>query len=205
MKEENTEEKNNQETNNEKIKNPETENNRDKNLEGNQENSEKTKSRAKKILNITGKIIVWAIILLLIAILIRALVFKKYDVFGYRFYLIGSGSMEPTINVGDAVVVKESDNINAGDIVAFEEGDMIIVHRITKVYTEGEKKLYQTKGDNNNIEDGGLRQNSDILGKLEYRVANAGNALTFLKDHMLILIVIIAIIIIVILIKGLIL
>ena len=178
--------------------NTEEKNNSKEKLENNLENSKKQKSITKRIFGVIGKTIAWVIIILLIAILIRVLVFKKYDVFGYRFYLIGSGSMEPTINVGDAVVVKESENINEGDIIAFQEDNMVIVHRVNKIYTEGEKKLYQTKGDNNNIEDGGLREKQDILGKLEYRVPNASNVITFIKNHMIILIIIIAIIIIII-------
>ena len=98
--------------------------------------NKKEKKIVGKVLGMLGKTLAWSIIIFLVIILIRALAFKKYDVFGYRFYLIMSGSMEPTIHVSDAVITKEIDNPQDGDIIAFQYGSSITVHRITKTYTQ---------------------------------------------------------------------
>lgn len=163
----------------------------------------KKKSKIKTAINIITKIIVWAIIIILVAIIVRATVFHKYDVLGYRFYLIGSGSMEPTIHVGDAVAVKEANDFKEGDVIAFKEANTVIVHRIVKVYTEEDKVLYETKGDNNNTVDGGLRTKENILGKLVFTVKNASNPINFIKSHFIIIIAIIAIIAVIVIIRGL--
>lgn len=156
------------------------------------ENNKKQKNTAGKILGILGKTVLWSIIAILIIILIRALVFKKYDVFGYRFYLIMSGSMEPTINVSDAVITKEIDNPQEGDIIAFQYGSSITVHRIIKTYTqETGEKLYQTQGDNNNAIDSGLRNKSDIKGKVIYRVPKVGDAIIFIQRNIVIILILI--------------
>ena len=165
----------------------------------------KKKSIISKIFKIIGKIIIWLTIILLIIILIRALVFKKYDVFGYRFYLIMSGSMEPTIHVSDAVITKEIENPQDGDVIAFQYEGATTVHRIVKTYTEKDEKLYQTKGDNNNTVDKGLVNKSQIKGKVVAKIPNVGDAIIILqKNIVIILILIIGVIIIIALVRRLI-
>lgn len=144
-----------------------------------------------KTLGILGKILCWSMIIILAAILIRALIFKKYDVFGYRFYLIMSGSMEPTIGVSDAVITKEITEAKEGDIIAFNYNGETTVHRVVKVYNENEKKLYQTKGDNNNAIDKGLVQIENVKGKVICKIPNIGNIILFLQRNIIIILILI--------------
>lgn len=151
-----------------------------------------TKERkTSKALGIFGKILCWVMITILIVILVRALIFKKYDVFGYRFYLIMSGSMEPTIGVSDAVITKEVTEAKEGDIIAFNYNGAITVHRVVKVYNENEKKLYQTKGDNNNTTDKGLVQIENVKGKVICKIPNIGNIIIFLQKNIIIILILI--------------
>lgn len=162
-----------------------------------QENkTEQTSEKKKKEKNVVSKILsgIWKtlgvlIVILCIAIIIRALVFKKYDVFGYRFYLIMSGSMEPTIHVGDAIITKENKNIETGDVIAFQYGNSVTVHRVIKTYNEGNKKLYQTKGDNNNTEDKGLRTTEDIKGEVLFKIPRVGDLVLFLQRNIVIIVI----------------
>ena len=149
------------------------------------------KGTISKILKIIGKVLGIAIIIFAIIILVRVLAFKKYDVFDYRFYLIMSGSMEPTIDVGDAVVTKQIENPQVGDVIAFETSNSITVHRIVKEYTEDNNKLYQTKGDNNNTEDKGLLNKEQIKGKVVIRIPKVGNAILFIQKNIIIILVLI--------------
>lgn len=70
-----------------------------------------------------------------------------------------SGSMEPSMQRGDVLVLAKNTPIVNGDIVVYEiPGQGIpIVHRVTSVQTDdkGKKKLL-TKGDNNPVNDRGL-------------------------------------------------
>ncbi|HBC84322.1 MAG TPA: hypothetical protein DCZ30_02430, partial [Clostridiales bacterium] len=81
----------------------------------------KSKNVMKKIFGIIGKVLIWVMLILTIIIFIRAFIYKKYDVLGYRFFIIMSGSMEPTIDTSDVVITKEqNDNFQNGDIIAFQ-------------------------------------------------------------------------------------
>ena len=67
--------------------------------------------RFLKILEIIFGIIVFLLLLLYAYILIKSHLFpeKVPDVFGYKPLIVLSGSMEPSINKGDLVFVKEID------------------------------------------------------------------------------------------------
>jgi len=82
------------------------------------------------------------------------------SVFGYNFYYIATGSMEPTIAVGDIILSKEADvdALKVGDIVTFngENGDLsgkIVTHRLQSVYEENGQTFVVTKGDANTVND----------------------------------------------------
>ena len=171
-----------------------------------EQKTKKSKGIFGKTMSIIGKTLGIIIIISLIAIIVRALVFKRYDVFGYRFYMIMSGSMEPNIHVGDAVIAKETNTkeLKQQDIIAFAHNNgAVTVHRIINIYTEQDKKMYETQGDNNNTPDGQLVQEQDIKGIIVAKIPQVGTALLFIQNHMIIFIFIIAIIIIAILVRRL--
>ena len=175
--------------NNEETKNVNEENKKEDSI--NAENKKPTKKRIS-ILGILGKTIMWAIIVLCIVLLVRAFAYHKYDVFGYRAYLIRSGSMEPTIHVQDAVIIKELDKYQKDDIVAYiYDSHNIFVHRIIEEYTEDGKTMYLTKGDFNNAADDKLVAPSQIQGKVVGRIPNIGKAITYIQSNFIILIAII--------------
>lgn len=157
-----------------------------------QEKVKKQKSKASKISGIIAKTLGYSIVVLLIIILTRALVYKKYDIFGYRFYIIMSGSMEPTIHVSDGIITKEAKDLKDGDIIAFNNQGAITVHRIIKTYTqENGEKLYQTKGDNNNAADKGLVDETKIKGEVVYRLPKVGHAVLFLQRNIVIILILV--------------
>lgn len=82
------------------------------------------------------------------------------SVFGYNFYYIATGSMEPTVSVGDIILSKKADisSLSVGDIVTFngESGDLngkVVTHRIQSVYEENGQTYVITKGDANTVND----------------------------------------------------
>lgn len=172
----------------------------------NKGNVEENNGPVRKVFSIFSKIveaIIWVCITILVVLLVITTVSKKTDVFGHRLYVILSGSMEPTIKTKQAVITKEIDEPQVDDVIAFGENDFITVHRITKVYTEGGNKLYQTKGDNNNAEDKELVKKESIKGKVQYVLPGVGETVLFLQQHLILLVVGIGVIIMIILVRRL--
>jgi len=87
--------------------------------------------------------------------------------FGIRAYLrtdypllaVASGSMIPTLNVGDLIIVQGGLNVSdvvaaygTGDIIVFRKPsnpDELIVHRAVEQHGSGDTMYLKTKGDNN--------------------------------------------------------
>ena len=167
-------------------------------------NEKKKPNIVKRFFGIIGKLFLLAILALAITILVRVFVYQKFDIFGFRLYQIMSGSMEPTIHVGDAVITKEVPELNEGDILAYENGQAITVHRVIKVYTEGDKRMYEAQGDNNNAPDQGLIMPEQVKGKVVFTVKKAGEGINLLRKYgIIILIFAVGIIVIVALIRRL--
>ena len=107
---------------------------------------------------------------------------------GYKFMIVSSGSMEPTLPVGSLVIVTpcEYEDLKLGDIVTMDAGGVHLTHRIVGKYnpsydygnlgSEGkpyllpgdegyeEQRYWVTKGDNSDTYDGALT--NEIIGKV---------------------------------------
>lgn len=103
--------------------------------------------------------------------------------FGWKPFIVMSGSMETNIMTGDLVVVKETnlDTLKEWDIIAFKEGKIVITHRIVDIYEENNEIRYITKGDNNNTEDKGYVTNSQIEGLYQFKIPRLGNLAMFVQ------------------------
>lgn len=69
--------------------------------------------------------------------------------FGYGASVVLSGSMEPTISVGDLILIREEEDYVPGDIVVYQTGSLSVVHRLVSI----EEGSVITRGDANNVED----------------------------------------------------
>lgn len=81
--------------------------------------------------------------------------------FGYTFFQVASGSMEPAMSVNDLILVRLTDNIKENDIVSYNYNGTIITHRV--ISSNGQNVIL--KGDANNAADAPI-QRSDIIGKV---------------------------------------
>ena len=142
----------------------------------------------KSRLNPLGILII--IIFLPILIINTTLIIKTYihpdeapSVFGYKPFIVLSGSMEPTIMTGDLAIIKicDASDLKEGDIIAFRNGTSVITHRIDKVTEEDGQKVFITKGDNNNTEDRDSVALSSVEGKYVKRIPKLGNFAMFLQ------------------------
>ena len=110
--------------------------------------------------------------IVLIFIMIIILVFKFTSIFnipflGCRMFQVISGSMEPTIQVGDFIVVKKEKNYRINDIVTYRVGEEYITHRIIGINGD----VVVTKGDSNNVADNEFTMDM-IIGKYLFRFSS---------------------------------
>ena len=148
------------------------------------------------------KIVVTIIYIILVPLLLYniTLIFKSLinpnktpDFFGYKTYVIISGSMEPNLKIGDIVIVKkvDEDQLNVGDIISFRQGQNVVTHRISQIKNEYGEKVYVTKGDHNNTEDAGTIDYSYIEGKVVNSIKKMGKLVIFFQGKLSILVIVI--------------
>lgn len=123
---------------------------------------------------------------------------KIADFMGYKPFIVMSGSMETTINIGDLVIVKKvnSSSIHTGDIIAFKNGNIVISHRVKEVINDSGIYKFKTKGDNNNVADDFIVSSDAIEGIFVNKIPGLGSILLFLGKPIGLLMVILVIIIV---------
>ncbi len=117
---------------------------------------------------------------------------KTPDFFGYKSFVIVSGSMEPTIKKGDAIFIKEvpEEEIKTNDIISFTQGETNVTHRIVEITQENGIKKYTTKGDNNNTEDKEKISYQNIEGKYQFKINQFGIVIGILKSKITLILLI---------------
>lgn len=139
-----------------------------------------TTSNKKKVVRIVfGSI--FGLILLIIFIIEGVLLVQKYIkkspvplFMGYASLRVITGSMSGTINKGDMIIIKKTDDYQLGDIVTFiEEGGVTVnTHRL--VNYGNEEGTFITKGDANNTVDSFSISKDQIVGEVVYVIPKLG-------------------------------
>lgn len=95
------------------------------------------------------------------------------NLFGYSFFRVMTGSMEPEIPVNSMIVVEKVDagELEIGDVISFFSRDPSLygevnTHRILEIEEQDGKLVFLTKGDANNVSDQYLTLEEDIIGKV---------------------------------------
>ncbi|MCI8383800.1 MAG: signal peptidase I [Clostridia bacterium] len=156
-------------------------------------------------IHIVGKIMSVILYMILIPIIIFnfTLIIKSFinpnetpDFLGYKSYVIVSGSMEPTIQKGDAIFVKDvpEKEIQTNDIISFTIGETNVTHRIIQITEDNGVKKYKTKGDNNNTEDKETITYQQIEGKYQFKINQFGLITQILKSKITLIILVFIII-----------
>lgn len=140
--------------------------------------------------------LIFIILISIVIILNLILIFKAIlipnkipSLFGYKTFSIISGSMQPAIDIGDIIIVKEEKNLKIGDIITFRRDNNMITHRIVQILNSDGKEQYITKGDNNNTEDEKYVTNSEIEGKVIRKIPMLGHVNIFLQKKEVIAII----------------
>lgn len=96
------------------------------------------------------------------------------DVFGYSVFRVVTGSMEPSIAVGEAIVSKQTpaQELQMGDVICYrsyveEIRGSIVTHRIVSIRSANDGTLiFETRGDANLASDPYLVPESQVVGRV---------------------------------------
>lgn len=134
-------------------------------------------NKAFKVLRIIKNVLLWCTIIFLVAVLAMTM-YSRFtgnapSIFGFSFYRVSSGSMQPELQVGDIILVQSCDgaSVQKDDIVTYKavSGDAagkMVTHRVVTAPYEKDGQVYLvTKGDANPIDDGQIKA-EQIEGKM---------------------------------------
>ena len=127
------------------------------------------------------KTVVFVLLLLVslayLFIIITPKIFEDFYPFGIKTAVVLTGSMEPTIEIDDFIIVKKPDKIEIDDIVSYKDSthSKEVLHRVVKI--NGNE--ITTKGDANNVEDKPIDK-SQITGVYIGKIKYLGNIISFI-------------------------
>lgn len=135
--------------------------------------------------------IVFAVFMMIMAFLIfvtaqSKLTGQEPSLFGYRMYIVDSGSMIPTLPVDSMIIVNEvtAAEIEKDDIVTYYagSGETRVTHRVVRILEDGEGFI--TRGDANNTEDPSVLEKDRIIGKLAFSIPYIGTLFRGLSSEL---------------------
>lgn len=101
---------------------------------------------------------------------------------GFRPLVISSGSMRPTLSVGEVVVTsrERADQVHVGDIVTFEDHTIgeLITHRVRSITSNGNDLRIETRGDANSVSEIWDIPRHDSLRRTVWEVPGIGATVT---------------------------
>ena len=103
------------------------------------------------------------------------------NVFGYKPFIVLSGSMEKEIHKGDLIITKmiEPESLKISDVIAFRDNEnTVTTHRIIDIVEKNNNTYFVTKGDNNNSQDQNLVEYKDVEGIYVTRIPMVGTVLS---------------------------
>ena len=127
------------------------------------------------------KFIIWILVIALLAIILTQRISNNTKaVAGFRIFTVVTESMVPVYNVGDAILVEQTDieNLHVGDDITYvgtvdSFKDRIVTHRIISIEKsenpEKGKYVIQTQGIANKDPDPKINE-TQIYGKVRYKI-----------------------------------
>jgi signal peptidase len=117
-----------------------------------------------------------------------AVVILLAPVFGWRIDQVTSGSMEPAIEVGSAVLTNtkvDTEDIMPGDIILYRsvaDPNKGIAHRVLEKKETQEGVFFTTQGDANDEPDAHLVPAENLVGRVEYEIPILGSFADFTRS-----------------------
>lgn len=157
------------------------------------------KSKVKKILNTIVDVLIVLVLIVSILVVVLSLTTKSSgvpNIFGYAPMNVASYSMEPTINKGDLIIGKVTNDIDyeykVGDIVTFpieiDGVQTFNTHRIVEVIPDDGITYYKTQGDNkdtNPVADEEMQTSNSIVAVYTgTKIPAIGNFFGFIRTQL---------------------
>lgn len=162
----------------------------------------KDTKKIKKVVGIVLNVLLWVFLAFAVSVTVLVLASSKSEdqianINGNSIISIQSGSMEPTINTGDMIIIHlltadEKKQCKVGQIITFyadlngDNQDELNTHRIVAINENGS---YVTKGDNketNPVNDKNPVYSTKVIGVFDEengtRIAHVGTFLSFLQS-----------------------
>jgi signal peptidase I len=126
------------------------------------------------------------LICLILVVLFGMILGRVVPLTGRTTLIIGGGSMEPTLQLGTAVVVEPvaPADIHVGDIVSLRSGSTlqaIFTHRVTRIVPRDGTVWIETKGDANKNVDPSITSTANVIGRVSMTIPYAGYLLALLS------------------------
>ena len=140
--------------------------------------------------DIRKKHVIPRFIRLLIIIIMLTIAALNSNYFRYWIAVVGSGSMSPTIDKGDIILVDKSykervDEIKVGDILVFDIEGTIYTHRVIDINKNDENISISTQGDRENQAiDKWVVRKDNIIGITITKFKYIGRPAIFIKELM---------------------
>ena len=146
----------------------------------------------KKTINFIIELFSWILIGFFVITMGMTLLSNFNLLRGYRSFLVQSGSMEPSIMMGDVVITTKAKQYRQEDVVTFLNRDgRTITHRILENKEINNSTLLVTKGDANRSKDRDEISPSQILGKVALVIPKLGFVIAFSRTPFGLLILVI--------------
>ena len=124
---------------------------------------------------------------------------KIPSIFGYKPFIVLSGSMEAEIFKGDLAVTRETgvEEIQKNDIIAFHDSENhVVTHRVVDIVEGDGGKEFVTKGDNNDRNDSNTVNMKEVEGKYLFKLSGFGNIVMIMQQPVTLVIVLVVIVVI---------
>lgn len=127
-----------------------------------------------------GKHPIKKIITIVLILIIACMVGLYSNLFPLWIAVVGSGSMSPTIEIGDLVIIDKTyqdhlDKLKVGDVLVFKVKEKIYTHRIIDIEKENSNYNIFTKGDRKgNAKDNWIVENDDVIGVVKLKIKYLG-------------------------------
>lgn len=97
-------------------------------------------------------------------------------------FVVQSGSMQPTLEVGSVILTVPVPSARVGDVVTYRTAQgAIVTHRVFDVLEKDGQVMYVTKGDANHVEDDVLVAPSMLIGKVNFAIPSVGLVFALVK------------------------
>ena len=125
--------------------------------------------------------------LLVLCVFTGALVFASAtlpSLFGLKSMVVSSGSMEPAIRTGDAVLIRpvvDTSIIGLADVITFSpySAQGMVTHRVIEITQIDGGTYFRTQGDANDTPDANLAPADSVFGKVSLTLPRVGYLLYF--------------------------